>query len=110
TFPTRNIFFLRLPNPSTFLQPCRPHPRAGSPKEQTLAHSSPSVTLLLRGGRSLRCSMSVTFRLALVNRHTSEEMHRRHGHYSYAMAKLLCCDPKKPSRKAFMRVYLKVFF
>ncbi|KOS38704.1 hypothetical protein ACN38_g10476 [Penicillium nordicum] len=35
-------------------------------------------------------------------------MRRRHGHYSYATAKLICCDPKKASRKAFMRVYLQV--
>ncbi|GFF41165.1 hypothetical protein IFM61606_04833 [Aspergillus udagawae] len=44
------------------------------------------------------------------NFQASEEMRRRHGHYSYATAKLLCCDPKKPSRKAFMRVYLQVPF
>ncbi|KAJ5477260.1 hypothetical protein N7539_007404 [Penicillium diatomitis] len=39
-----------------------------------------------------------------------EEIRRRHGHYSYATAKLLCCDPKKPYRRAFMRVYLQVPF
>ncbi|KAL2871064.1 uncharacterized protein BJX67DRAFT_377670 [Aspergillus lucknowensis] len=41
----------------------------------------------------------------------SEEMRRRHRRvYSYATAKLLCCDPEKPSRRAFMRVYLQVPF
>ncbi|CAG8293021.1 unnamed protein product, partial [Penicillium nalgiovense] len=44
------------------------------------------------------------------NFQANEEMRRRHGHYSYATTKLLCCDPKKPSRKAFMRVYLQVPF
>jgi hypothetical protein len=44
------------------------------------------------------------------NFQASEEMRRRHGHYSYATAKFLCCNPKKPSRKAFMRVYLQVPF
>lgn len=49
--------------------------------------------------------------LEKLNEHdfqTVEELHRRHGQHSYATAKLLCCDPKKPSRKAFMRVYLQV--
>ncbi|KAI2791856.1 hypothetical protein POX_c04735 [Penicillium oxalicum] len=44
------------------------------------------------------------------NFQASGEMRRRHGHYSYATAKLLCCDPNTPSRRAFMRFYLQVPF
>ncbi|KAJ9350933.1 hypothetical protein DTO027B9_6678 [Paecilomyces variotii] len=47
-------------------------------------------------------------KLSERNFQASEEMRRRHGHHSYATAKFLCCDPKEPSRKAFMRVYLQV--
>ncbi|KAJ5184510.1 hypothetical protein N7472_009350 [Penicillium cf. griseofulvum] len=42
------------------------------------------------------------------NFQASEEMCRRHNIHSYATAKFLCCDPKRPSRKAFMRIYLQI--
>ncbi|KAJ5138985.1 uncharacterized protein N7515_003833 [Penicillium bovifimosum] len=49
--------------------------------------------------------------LSKLNEHDhqgTEETRGRHDHYSYATLKLLCCDPKKPSNQAFMRIYLQV--
>ncbi|KAJ5915923.1 hypothetical protein N7454_010830 [Penicillium verhagenii] len=38
----------------------------------------------------------------------TEAEYRRGERLSFAVTKLLCCDPKKPSTLAFMRIYLQI--